>query len=103
MKIGTLLAIAATATVAFASPAAAQRPACGDRTKIIERLTAKYGETRQSMGLNHNNGIVEVYASPETGTWTILMTMPTGTACLLAAGENWDAGPELATRSGAPV
>ena len=32
---------------------------CGKRAKIVERLEVKYGETRQSMGLAQNNGVVE--------------------------------------------
>ncbi len=78
----------------------AQQRACGARDPIIERLHTKYGETRQSMGLNHNNGIVEVYASSETGTWTIILTMPTGQSCLIAAGENWDMQPEPSLTKG---
>ena len=37
-----------------------------------------------------DDGLVEVYASEETGTWTILMTRPDGTTCLLAAGQRWE-------------
>lgn len=82
-------------------PAAAQsQRACGERDRIVERLASKYGETRQSIGLNHNNGVLEVFASDETGTWTILITMPTGMACLLAAGESWDPAPVAVTKSG---
>jgi hypothetical protein len=66
------------------------RQACAERAKVIERLAEKYGETRQSMGLHHNNGVLEVYASAETGTWTILVTMPDGLSCLIAAGQSWE-------------
>lgn len=73
-----------------AAPAAfAQGASCADRTLIVERLSNKYGETRQSAGLNQNNGMVEVFASNETGTWTILITMPNGKSCLMAAGKAW--------------
>lgn len=66
------------------------REACAERAKVIERLVEKYGETRQSMGLHQNNGVLEVYASSETGTWTILVTMPNGQSCLIAAGQSWE-------------
>ena len=36
------------------------------------------------------DGVVETFASEDTGTWTILMTMPNGTACLMAAGEAFE-------------
>ena len=67
------------------------RPACAERTLVVQRLADRYGETLQSMGLNQSNGVVEVYASEETGTWTILVTSPDGKTCLLAAGKMWEA------------
>jgi len=63
--------------------------ACADRTQVVSRLEERYGETLQSMGLNQNNTVVEVYASEETGTWTILVTSSRGWSCLMAAGEAW--------------
>ena len=73
----------------FAAPTLAQGASCADRKLIVDRLSTKYGETRQSAGLNQNNGMVEVFASDDTGTWTILVTMPNGMSCLMAAGKAW--------------
>ena len=70
--------------------AAAQGASCAKREMIVERLSHKYGETRQSAGLNQNNGMVEVFAWEESGTWTILVTMPNGISCLMAAGNAWE-------------
>lgn len=77
-----------------AADAAAQGQLCGDRQQIVTRLQERYGETRQSMGLQQNNGVVEIFASLESGTWTILVTMPNGLTCLVAAGEAWDGEPD---------
>ena len=52
------------------------------------------------MGLNQSNGVLEVYASDETGTWTILVTSPDGKACLLAAGKMWEADATPLTKPG---
>lgn len=71
--------------------ASAQSSSCAPREIIVGRLADKYGETRQSMGLNQNNGVVELFASQETGTWTITVTMPNGMMCLMAAGQDWQA------------
>lgn len=79
------------ATMALGPMAAqAQSNSCAQREMIVERLASKYGESRQSAGLNQNNGMVEVFASQETGTWTILVTMPNGISCLMAAGKAWE-------------
>ncbi|GIX13681.1 MAG: hypothetical protein KatS3mg118_1640 [Paracoccaceae bacterium] len=71
-------------------PAAAQGSVCGQREMIVQRLLEQFGETRQSMGLQRDSGVVEIFASLESGTWTILLTLPNGLTCLVAAGEAWD-------------
>ncbi|MEM8789830.1 MAG: hypothetical protein AAGE76_16370 [Pseudomonadota bacterium] len=97
------IALATLAAIALPAQAVAQGRACGDRERIIERLQAKYGETRTGAGLASSNGVVEIFASTETGTWTILITAPSGRACLMAAGENWQGNPGDVTKSGHPV
>jgi hypothetical protein len=92
--------LAALATLALAGTAAAQGNICGEREVIVQRLQEKYSETRQAMGLQQNNGVVEIFASSESGTWTILVTLPNGTTCLVAAGEAWDGNAELAAVPG---
>jgi len=100
-KILTSVAALTCVALTFASPADAR--SCGERTKIIERLEAGYGEERTGAGLSSNNGIVELFASTETGTWTIIVTMPTGQSCLVAAGEGWEIGPLEVRKSGFPT
>ncbi|MEM7243601.1 MAG: hypothetical protein AAF429_15595 [Pseudomonadota bacterium] len=84
----------------MAASAGAQQMRCADRTEVIEKLHKKYGETRQSIGLNRTSGVVETYASLETGTWTILLTLPNGQACMIAAGENFERLEETLPTSG---
>ena len=78
------------------------RPPCADRNTVIERLTSGYGETVRSMGLGANNGVVEVFASNETGTWTITVTLPNGTTCLVAAGIAFEHVAEALPPAGTP-
>ena len=77
-------------TAADPGTAAAQM-ACGQRDSIVSQLQERYGETRRAMGFQEGRGIVEVWASDETGTWTIVITTPQGTTCLVAAGEAFQA------------
>lgn len=102
MKI-CLIAFTALAAVTLSSTAQAQGRTCGDRTAIVERLETGFGESRTGAGLSTQNGIVEVFASEETGTWTIILTLPTGQSCLVAAGNSWQAGPADVTQSGLPT
>lgn len=74
----------------LAQNAQAQQASCADRSMVVERLQDRFGESRQSVGLGRNNAVVEVFASATTGTWTIIVTMPTGMTCLVASGESWE-------------
>ena len=83
------LALAAAAILPTAS--AAQGQNCSTRDQVVERLSSKYGESRQSIGMAPKGRVVEVYASHETGTWTITVTMPNGITCLVASGQSYEA------------
>ena len=76
------------------------RPACAERGRVVERLAQAYGETLHSMGLRKDNELMEIFASDQTGSWTILMTKTDGTSCLLAAGKAWEGGARSLTRPG---
>jgi hypothetical protein len=73
-----------------AAPAAAQS-VCAPREQIIKRLADTYGETRKGYGLQSAQLVVELYASDETGTWTLIATRPDGVACAMAVGNAWRA------------
>lgn len=85
-----IILTAAMALTLAATSAFAQGRNCGPRQAVVDRLAEGYGETRQSMGLGSNNAVIEVFASLETGTWTITVTMPNGLACLVASGQAYE-------------
>lgn len=64
---------------------------CAPRDMVVDRLADRYGETRQSIGIGAQGAVMEVFASSETGTWTITVTMPNGITCLVASGEAFEA------------
>ncbi|WP_121065825.1 hypothetical protein [Chachezhania antarctica] len=84
-----------TATMAYA-----QSRNCGPRESVVDRLAEGYGETRQSIGLGANNQVVEQFANPETGSWTITVTMPNGMTCLVASGQSFERLAELLPAAG---
>ncbi|UWQ92183.1 hypothetical protein K3727_05120 [Rhodobacteraceae bacterium M382] len=63
---------------------------CAPRTVVVDRLAQGYGETRQSIGLGAQGAVVEVFASDETGSWTITVTLPNGLTCLVASGQSYE-------------
>jgi hypothetical protein len=52
------------------------------------------------MGLGANNAVVEVFASAETGTWTITVTSVQGLTCLVASGQAFETLAEVLPAEG---
>ncbi|WP_294619886.1 hypothetical protein [uncultured Roseovarius sp.] len=86
MKAAISLACAAL----LGTAANAQPQNCAPREVVVDRLADRFGETRQSMGLGANNAMVEVFASPTSGTWTIIVTSAHGISCLVASGQAYE-------------
>lgn len=95
MKLMILSAI----TLGLATPGIAAAN-CAPRDVVVERLAERYGESRQSVGLGSNNAVVEVFASSETGTWTITVTSVNGMTCLVASGQSFETLNEAAPAAG---
>lgn len=67
---------------------------CGPRDAVVELLAERGGETRQSVALEQGGAVVEVFASEETGTWTLTVTGPGGPTCIVLSGQAWEAAEE---------
>jgi hypothetical protein len=85
-------------TIGASGGAMANTLACGDRGDIVGHLTNKYQESHQASGLQSESKMIELWTSSATGSWTILVTEPTGKTCIAAAGQSW-----LDMKSEAPV
>ncbi len=81
---------------------AAAQQNCAARATVIERLAGQYGESRQSIGMGTEGRVVEVFASPQTRTWTITVTLPSGLTCLVASGEAFENLNESPRPEGTP-
>ena len=83
--------IAAALFVITASfPATAQQQRCTKRSDIVRHLANKFSEAPIAIGLSVSGGIIEVLSSEKGGSWTIIMTMPNGNTCVIAAGNSWE-------------
>jgi hypothetical protein len=70
--------------------AAQEQPQCGPHEEVAKALTEKYSERVVSAGMTANGSrLVELFVSPTTGTWTLLITDMDGKACMTASGDDW--------------
>lgn len=79
----------------LAATHAQSAPTCGEHAAVVAQLNGQYGEGRQAMGLGANNIVFEIYASQETGSWTITATQPGGPTCVMAAGQAFQLDPQV--------
>lgn len=72
----------------LAGPAAAA--GCAPREVVVDRLAERYGESRHAVGLGASGTMMELFAAPETGTWTITVTSARGITCLVGSGRAFE-------------
>ena len=85
-----LALVTALAMVAFAAGAEAG-PACGKRDDVLAQLSERYHEAPVGIGVAGNGGLIELLTASTGSTWTLIITVPNGPTCLLAAGQDWQA------------
>ncbi|MFN0113587.1 MAG: hypothetical protein ACKVPY_02805 [Paracoccaceae bacterium] len=88
MQVKTAI-FAAALTVAPAVAAAGSGFPCFERAKLVEALSSKYKEGPSAGGLQSDTEMVEIWTSPETGTFTVIVTRANGTSCVVATGTGW--------------
>jgi len=73
-----------------ATPAFAVK--CADREQVIAHLQSRFSEQLTVGGLQRAQdslAVMEIWSSQETGTYTVLLTKPDGTSCIVAAGTDF--------------
>lgn len=85
--------LAACLLLPLGLPVAAQPPLgdvyCDETDAIHRKLTAQFGEVRQGLGVHSPESVMELWAHPDTGAWTLVRTYASGRACVVALGDNW--------------
>ncbi len=90
----------------LSTPARAQMM-CASHDFVTDHLAKKYGEASTAFGITNMGALVEILVSDDNdgpNTWTIIVTSPQGTSCIVAAGEGWRGinnppGPYLGPRT----
>lgn len=90
----------ATAPIAVAN---AQGP-CQDRRAVLDKLAKDFDEAPVAIGMAANGGVLEVLAaSADKNSFTIIVTMPNGMACMLASGKHFEMLDAVTTVKGDPA
>lgn len=98
-SIRALIAVA-MAFVAITS-VAAQPARCATRQDLVDWVVDGFEERQAAIGLMGSQALVELFVSPG-GSWTILVTDPTGRSCIAASGQQWVAFETPLTQAAQP-
>ncbi len=86
--------VTATALLLSALPAEAQQ-VCVTHDKAALELEEKFEEQVIGRGLTPNGkAMFELFVSV-SGSWTVLVSEPSGRSCVVATGESWQRVPLL--------
>ncbi len=84
---GLVFGMAATAPPLAASAHA--QMSCSTRANIVGMLKQRHDEALLGVGLIGDQAAFEIWRAKRSGSWTIIMSRPNNTACIVAAGKNW--------------
>lgn len=69
--------------------AARAEPACASHEAVSKQLEQRHAEVPIAMGLANNGKLIQVFASADGVSWTVVLTEPDGTSCVAASGRYW--------------
>ena len=75
--------------VLVTTQATAQEIPCMPHADAVKTLKDKFQEIPVAMGMEQRGGVVEIFAS-KSGSWSFVITGPTGKSCMMINGQNWE-------------
>ncbi len=69
---------------------ASAQSVCATHAKVAKQLESQYAEAPIAIGLTSTGGVIELFTTRDGSTWTLVMTMPDGKSCAVAAGQGWE-------------
>lgn len=82
-------AAAVFGAAALAPPVAVAQSNCLARDDLVRQLKERWEEAPVGRGLQSADQLLEVWASPASGTYTVFVTRADGMSCIVATGQNW--------------
>ena len=86
-------AVLISVAIVLVNSAASAEVPCGQRDTIVDWLAGKYKEAPVASGISSKGALIEVLSTEEGDTWTILLTAPNGTSCVVDTGQAWQPKP----------
>ncbi len=96
VRLFAATAIALAVLLAGPVPASAA-PMCATHKEVTDQLANGFSEVPIAMALTSDGSVIEVFSRGDRATWTIVVTKPDGTSCIVTAGEGWENLPELSS------
>ena len=90
-----LSAICIASALLLSAQSANAQQVCAPHETVALQLEEKFAELVVGRGLTPNGkAMVELFVS-ESGSWTMLVSEPSGQSCVVATGEGWRRMPLL--------
>lgn len=86
----TILACALAASLCLFSHGAGAQTACAPHDDMVRHLAGRYSEKPVAIGVTSRGHLLEMLASPDGRTWSVLVTNPGGLACLVLEGIGFE-------------
>jgi hypothetical protein len=90
LLVGAALAALVSVSTTPATAQIAGGTLCHNHDSLTRTLLERYREVPVSVGIQTDGQLIQIFASGETGTWTILATRPDGVSCILSAGQHYE-------------
>ncbi len=87
-RICTVVALALGLLISTVAAVEAQ-PVCLPHDDLTQQLHAQFSEAPVANAIANNGALVELFSSRDRSSWTLAMTRPGGTRCVLVAGQEW--------------
>ncbi|MEM9204709.1 MAG: hypothetical protein AAGA88_00100 [Pseudomonadota bacterium] len=90
LSAGILMGLGLTGLGTVTLSETAHASMCDSRDRVTKLLESRYKEAPIAVGMVSDRGVMEVYVSSGSGTWSIVVTNPQGKTCIIAAGQNFE-------------
>ena len=71
------------------SPAKSADLECAARDRLAKQLQVEFSELPTGVGVTPAGTLIELWKAVGGETWTLMVSLPNGTSCIVGSGNNW--------------